>query len=162
MRLIAGEIGKPHGIGGEVYVVPISDDPNRFAPGAELLHSDGRPMRIETARRHHDRLLVKFEGIDSRDAAETLRGILFVEEAHLRDLEDDEFWEHELVGCTVLRADGDKVGEVARVVPGVAQDLLAIQTDAGERLVPLVKEIVVKIDARAREVIVDPPEGLLE
>ena len=160
-HLIAGEIGKPHGIRGDVYVVAISDDPHRFAPGSELIHADGRHLIVENSRRHANRLLVKFEGIDTRDAAETLKGGLFVAQEHLRQLDQGEFWEHELIGCKVRTVDGEKVGEIDRIIPGAAQDLLAISTPVGERLVPLVKEIVVMIDPAGREVIVDAPEGLL-
>lgn len=76
--LIAGEIGKPHGISGEVYVVRISDDPHRFDPGSRLIHEDGRELEIQSSRLHRDRLLVKFAEADSREEAEALRGTLFV------------------------------------------------------------------------------------
>ena len=65
-------------------------------------------------------------------------------------------------GAALPRPSGIEVGTVARVVPGPAQDLLALDTPVGERLVPLVKEIVVEIDTRNRRVVLDPPQGLLD
>jgi 16S rRNA processing protein RimM len=161
-RLLAGEIGKPHGLGGEVYVIRISDDPLRFEPGSKLIHADGRALVVETSRAHHDRLLIKFEGFDDRSAAEDLRGTLFVKPEDVRALQDDEYWPHELVGCTVALRDGSIVGEVGAVVPSPAHDLLQVTTPSGDRLVPIVKEIVVDVNVGARRITIDPPEGLLD
>jgi 16S rRNA processing protein RimM len=160
--LIAGEIGKPHGLTGEVYVVPISDDPQRFQPGARLIHDDGRELSIAAVRTHGTRLLVQFEGVDDRTAAESLRGTLFVGRDQLRSLGDDEYWSHELTGCEVQLPDGQRVGEVTDIVPAPAQDLLQIDTAAGNRLVPLVKEIVIEVDLDARKIVIAPPDGLLD
>jgi len=160
--LIAGEIGKPHGINGDVYVVRISDDPRRFEPGAELIHSGGRTLVVERARPHRDRFLVKFEGVSSREAAEELRGTLYVSAGEARDLEEGEFWERDLIGCEVLDTMDTPLGEVTGVLPGAAQDLLELKTQAGTRLVPLVEEFVVEIDPSRGRIVLDPPEGLFD
>ncbi|MDQ3766236.1 MAG: ribosome maturation factor RimM [Actinomycetota bacterium] len=160
--MLAGAIGKPHGLGGEVYVIPISDDPGRFQPGACLVHADGRVLTVETNRGHAHRLLVKFEGVDSRADAERCRGTLYIGSDDLRQLDEDEYWPHELAGCSVVDPTGASVGTVVGVVPGAAQDLLAIEAPGGERLVPIVKNIVVGVDLGDRRVTIDPPEGLLD
>jgi 16S rRNA processing protein RimM len=160
--LIAGEIGKPHGLAGEVYVVRISDDPRRFEPGSQLLHEDGRELRVAGARPHGNRFLVRFAGYEDRSAAESLRGAVFVRGEDVRALDDDEYWPHELTGCNVFLVDGVRVGEVGGVIAGAGQDLLQVETNAGERLVPLVKEIVVDVDVPLRRIVIAPPEGLLD
>jgi 16S rRNA processing protein RimM len=160
--LLAGQVGKPHGLGGEVYVLPISDDPRRFEPGARLSHESAGPLVVASARRHGNRLLVRFEGIETRPRAEGLRGALFVGPEQLRNLEPGEYWAHELVGCTVFDHGGAEIGRVDRVVPGAAQDLLAVSTARGERLVPVVADIVVEVDVAGERITIDPPEGLLE
>lgn len=160
--MLAGQIGKPHGLGGEVYVIRISDDPRRFEPGSELLHEDGRTLVVAETRTHRDRFLVRFEGFTDRTAAEALRGALYVPASEARELEDGEFWERDLEGLDVVHArTGDPVGTVAYVLESPAQDLLVVETPAGERMVPLVDEIVVAVDVEAGRVEVDPPEGLL-
>ncbi len=143
-------------------MIRISDDPRRFEPGSRLHHEDGRELAVESARDHRNRLLVKFEGVDDRTAAEELRGVLYVEASEARDLDPGEFWEHDLTGLAVVRAGTRaEVGTVSHVQPGPAQDLLVLDTPGGERLVPLVAGIVVGVDLDAGEVTIDPPEGLL-
>ena len=160
---MAGQVGRPHGLGGEVYVFPISDDPRRFAPGSKLEHERLGELTVEASRRHRNRLLVKFVGVDGRGAAESLRGALYVSAAMLRELGRGEFWEHELVGATVVEAStGGVLGTVSGLVRGPAQDLLEVRTPGGERLVPLVADIVVEVDAAGRRIRVDPPAGLLD
>lgn len=139
----------------------ISDDPHRFDPGSRLLHSDGRTLTVENARPHRDRFLVKFEGIETREDAERIRGTLFVPATEVRKLDEDEFWEHDLVGCEVLDVGGRSLGTVTAIVPGPAQDLLEIATSRGTGLIPFVREIVRETDVGARRVVIDPPEGLL-
>ena len=160
--MIAGEIGKPHGISGDVYVVRISDDPRRFQAGSRLLHEDGRTLVVEKARVHRDRFLVKFEGVGSREEAEDIRGTLFVPATEARQLDDDEFWERDLIGCKVFTTGEVEVGAVSAVIPGPAQDLLEVATPNGPRLVPFVEDIVRTVDPDDRRIVIDPPEGLLE
>ena len=140
----------------------ISDDPGRFAPGSRMSDGAGKALVVERSRRHGRRLIVKFAGIDTRSAAEAARGSLFTEPEDLRELDPDEFWAQDLIGLTVVDASGQGLGTVADVVPGSAQDLLQLETPAGERLVPAVKDIVVEVDVPGRRVTVDPPAGLLD
>lgn len=144
-------------------MVPISDDPHRWEPGARLIHEDGRTVTVESSRRHKgSRLLVKFAGFDTRAAAETLRGAVYIEPQQRRALEHGEFWTEDLMGCAVVDAAGEVLGEVTAVVEGMAQDLLEVATPRGPRLVPLVGAIVTDVDVEARRITVDPPEGLFE
>ena len=139
----------------------ISDDPSRFAPGSSIEHEDGRVLEIESAHPHGDRLLIRFQGIGTREGAETLRGTLFISAQETRELDEDEFWHHDLIGCSVQVVEGAHIGEIRDVITGVAQDLLVVATGDEDRLIPLVKEIVTRVDLEGRVVVVDPPEGLL-
>lgn len=159
--LLAGEVGKPHGLAGEVYVIVISDDPGRFEPGSRLQREDGSVLTVATSRVHGTRFLVRFEGVDSREQAMLLRGPLYVEAGEARALDEDEFWHDDLVGCAVM-VNGSAVGTVSGVLAGPVQDLLRVDTDNGERLVPIVKEIVIAVDVTEKRIELDPPEGLLD
>jgi 16S rRNA processing protein RimM len=161
-RLLAGRIGKPHGLNGEVYVMAISDDPSRFSPGSVLRRDSGEPLAVEASRPHHNRLLVKFRGVDDRSAAENLRGSLFVGPEDLRELDDHQWWEHELVGLLAVDAQGNSLGRVTDVVFGPAQDHIVLATAAGERLVPLVAPLIRAVEVAAGRIVLEPPEGLLD
>ena len=144
--------------------MPISDDPRRFEAGARLERADGRELVIEGTRsRRDDRMLAKFQGVDDRTAADGLRGPLYIPASEARALAEDEFWPRDLVGFEVLHVSGEVVGAVVRVDFGVAHDLLAVDTrGGGERLVPLVKEIVVDVSTSKRCLKIDPPAGLVD
>lgn len=124
-----------------------------------LTHEDGRTLTIETARAHHDRLLIKFAEISDRTSAEQARGRLYVDAEDRRDLDADEFWPDDLIGCRVVDTSGVNLGEVTDVSSNAAQDLLVVD---GRYHVPMVKELVVNIDVEQRVITVDPPEGLFE
>jgi 16S rRNA processing protein RimM len=167
MRLVVGRIGRAHGIRGDVAVDVRTDDPEaRFAVGAVLDTdpADVGPLRIAAARRHSGRLLVRFEGVGDRDAAEELRGTtLHVDSADIAPLDDpDEFHDHELIGLAVRTVSGEPVGTVADVLHH-AQDLLVVGTDGGgEVLVPFVAPLVPEVDTEQGYIVIDPPAGLLD
>jgi 16S rRNA processing protein RimM len=158
-RLLAGQIGKPHGVGGEVYVIKISDDPRRFEPGAELYHEDGRVLTVESARPHRDRFLVRFAGIEDRESAQQARGALYIDADDRRTLEQDEYWPDDLIGCNVLDTQGNLLGVVTDVTSNAAQDLLIVD---GKNYVPMVAALVVSVDVASKAVVIDPPEGLFQ
>jgi 16S rRNA processing protein RimM len=160
--VLVAQVGKPHGIRGEVYLMKISDDRRHFEAGAELTRGGGTVLAIRSVRPHRDRFLVKFQGVETRTDADVLRGPLYAPPGERRELQEDELWAGELIGNSVLTVAGEAAGTVTGVVSGPAQDLLIVDTAAGERMIPLVKEFLVAVDAEAGTITVDVPEGLLD
>jgi len=166
--LVVGRIGRAHGIGGEVTVEVRTDDPAaRFAVGSRLRTDPAErgPLTVTGARPRPGGLVVAFDGVFGRDAADALRGtLLVVDSAALPALEDpDEFYDHELVGLAAFLTDGRGLGTVAEIVHGPGGDLLVVRAEDGqERLVPFVRAIVPAVDVARGRVVVDPPPGLLE
>ncbi|GAA2559612.1 ribosome maturation factor RimM [Mycolicibacterium diernhoferi] len=170
MELVIGRVAKAHGVTGEVVIEVRTDDPaGRFAPGAVLR---GRKPRggpehsyvIETVREHAGRLLVRLAGVNDRNAADEMRGTLFlIEAAELPPIDDpDEFYDHELEGLAVRTIDGTAVGTVAEVLHTAAGELLSVKTPEGrEVLVPFVGAIVTAVSRSEGIVEIDPPDGLL-
>ena len=159
---VVGRIGKPHGIRGEVTIRSESDDPHRFAPGATLLTGDGGALLVATSRPHRDAgFLVRFEGIDDRNAAEELRGtLLHAPPGTARALGEGEFWPSDLVGLIAVDPDGRVLGMIVDVELG-RQDRLVIERETGaEILVPFVADLV--DDPEGDHIVVRPPEGLLD
>ncbi len=137
MDLVVGRVVKAHGVTGEVVVEVRTDDPDtRFASGARLRarpNGDGpeREYVIESAREHSGRLLVRLAGVSDRDAADALRGTVFVVDSEeLPPIDDpDEFYDHQLEGLRVLTTAGTTVGTVAEVLHTAAGELLAVRAE---------------------------------
>lgn len=167
---MVGRVAKPHGVRGELVVDVSTDSVDvRFAVGTVLSITprDGvaRMVTVTAARPHTGRLLVFFDGVASREAAEELRGaVLVADPALLPPIEDpDEFYDHELEGLPVLTVGGAVVGAVREVLHGAGGELLVIDREGGgEALVPFVRQIVPEVDVPGRRIVIDPPPGLLE
>jgi 16S rRNA processing protein RimM len=168
--LVVGRIGRAHGIRGDVTVEVRTDAPElRFAPGAVLRTEPeaAGPLTVESARMHSGRLLIHFEGIPDRTAAEGLRDVLLVIDADdsgpAGEPDDDVWWDHELLDLEARTSGGELLGVVADMLHTPAGELLAIRRpDGAELLVPFVSEFVPVVDVPGGRIVVDPPAGLLE
>lgn len=175
-QVVVGRIGRPHGIRGEVSVEPRTDEPDRrFVVGTRLAteaprggvpHGPGRPqaLTIAAVRWHQDRLLVRFEEVADRNAAEVVRGLVLVVEVPDDEAPGDpeEFYDHQLVGLRVETTEGVVVGELGSVQHGSAQDLLVVRrTEGGEALVPFVTALVPTVDVAGGRIVVADRPGLL-
>jgi len=169
VRLVVARIGRAHGIRGEVTVEVRTDSPEeRFREGA-VLHvvpprgAGGLPrtLTVASARDHRGVLLLGFDGIADRTAAESLRGALLEAEVADEATEPDAWYDHQLVGLRVRDPRGSELGEIVSVEHG-AQDLLVVRLPGGERLVPFVGALVPTVDVAGGFVVVDAPPGLLD
>jgi 16S rRNA processing protein RimM len=122
-------------------------------------------LSVETSRWHQDRLLVRFLELGDRDAAEAARGLLL----HVPVLDgetpedDEEFYDHQLRGLSVLTTDGVEAGVVADVLHSGAQDLLVVRREGREdALVPFVSALVPEVDVTGGRLVVADRPGLLE
>ena len=164
---VVGRVARVHGLRGEVVVNPETDFPeSRFGPGRVVYRGSGegvRALTVASVRFHRGRPIVRFEGIDSIDAAEPLAGLeLRVPAGSLQALPADRFYHHDLVGCRIETRSGAIVGEVDHVESESGASQLAVTTGQGEVLVPLAATICVSIDVSRKVIVIEPPEGLLE
>jgi 16S rRNA processing protein RimM len=177
MRLVVGQITRPHGIRGEVVVHVTTDRPEAWFVVGSVLATDpatGAPipgldrakgLLIEAVRPHQDRLIVAFADVLDRNGAEALRGAqLWVDSADVADPEDpDEFNDFQLIGLAAVDTAGERLGEVIRIQHGPAADLLVVRLVEGrDVLVPFVRAIVPSVDVTGGRVVLTPPEGLFE
>jgi 16S rRNA processing protein RimM len=153
LRLEVGRIGRAHGLQGEVTVAPISNRPERFAPGSTLYAGD-QELRIVSSRRHQQRWLVRFDGVDGRDAAEALRNQLLFGDA-VDDAPEGELWAHDLIGSVVRDRQDRELGRVVAIEENPAHDLLVLE---GGALVP----VVFIVSNEPGTIVIDPPEGLFD
>lgn len=159
--LAVGRVGRAHGVRGEVAVQSLTEVEDRFASGSVLSLEDGRRLTVRASRPHRHRLLVKFDEIPDRTAAESLRGQVLLVEARVAPSLDEEnrFWVHQVVGLDVATEDGRSLGRVLEVQANPANDLWV--TDAGA-VIPAIREVVVEVDLGAGRVVVRPIPGLLD
>jgi 16S rRNA processing protein RimM len=170
--LVVGRIGRPHGLKGEVAVEPRTDEPDRrFAAGARLHTRRDRPgskpaattaVTVVGTRWHSGRLLVTFEEIADRTAAEEARGTMLVVPVDPGETPEDpeEFYDHQLVGLRVVAPSGEQLGVLTEIVHGAAQDLLVVRVGDREVLVPFVSALVPEVDVADGRIVVDDRPGL--
>lgn len=160
--VVVGKVTKAHGLQGEVVVLVFSDNPERFEPGSSMFLEDGREVHVRASRPNGGRLLVAFEGVGDRTAAEALRGLtLVVPRSFLPELPEGEFWPHQLEGCVVVTESGRTLGAITDVVANRANDLwVAVDESGAETMVPAIREVIVDVDVEAGRVLVRDIPGL--
>lgn len=175
-----GSIARPHGIRGECVADLLLEDsdilhktsgiyllvPGLCQPGEVCRQTPlPQPKKLAAFREHKGRLLLHFQDVQDRNAAETLRGLLVcIKEQELPLPENDDVFCFQLVGCRVLLPDGQELGSITEVItPTEEQEIWSISTaDGREVLFPAHPETVGEIDIQAQQVRIAPPEGLLE
>ncbi|MDR2744013.1 MAG: ribosome maturation factor RimM [Desulfovibrio sp.] len=161
-----GTLLRPHGIQGEIRMDWHADSSLPLDAPLWLAGERGpsRPVKALSCRRHQGRLLVRFEGIADRSAAEALCGHnLLVDRGFLPALAADEIYVQDLLGADVRLPDGRRLGHLDRLECPAGQDIWIILTDdGGEILFPAQPCFILGFDAARRAVYVDPPQGLTE
>jgi 16S rRNA processing protein RimM len=155
-ELEVGRVGTAHGVNGEVTISFVSNRAERTEAGT-VVHAGERTLVVAAARRHHDKWLVRFVGVDDRDDAIALRGAVLTAAPLVGAdvLEPDEYWVHELIGSAVVDVRGTTIGRVVAVEANPAHDLLVLD---GGGLVPM----PFVVDRRDGAIVVELPEGLLD
>ena len=160
---------KTRGLRGEIVADLLTDFPERFEGLEELIAvaPDGKraPLVLEDHWFQSSRVILKFAGYDSIEAAAALVGYEFaVPESERVELDEDEFYDWELTGCRVETVEGVELGLVREVLrTGGVEVLVVEKAEAkGEHLIPLAETICIEIDIDNKLIRVDPPEGLLE
>ena len=161
--VVVGIARKPHGLRGEMLVQVLTDDPERFKPGAEfLLGEQQTPVQIANIRQHNQGLLVAFEGFPTRESLEGYRNApLFMRVEDLPPLPDGEYYQHQLLGLDVADEDGASLGTLHEVLETGANDIYLVRdSEGGELLLPAIKDVVLSVDLDAKRITVRLLPGL--
>jgi 16S rRNA processing protein RimM len=162
VRVAVGKLTGVFGIRGEIKCKPSTLDSNAFAAGNTFTLGsapNAREVRCTGARRHHERLLLAFEGIATPEDARTIVGAELYAERSEPELASDEYLDRDLVGLRLIDAEGRELARVVGVQHFPAQDCLVV--DPGNALVPLVKAFIRRVDVAAGTILVDLPDGLI-
>ena len=171
--VVVGHMSKLHGTRGEILVWPLTDRPDTtFQPGVDLLVSDDAgsdpdpafpPVRVLAVRPYRKGLLVFFEGIEDRDRAELLRDRYLLRTFdEIEPLKEEEIFYHQLLGLLVVTTDGLEVGRVKEVYELSPTDLLEIEGEEKNHLIPFTRKVIVEWSVEEGRMVIDPPEGLLD
>jgi 16S rRNA processing protein RimM len=163
--ITVGRFGRPRGVSGDIYVIPATDDPERFLELTQIIavgKSKRTTLHLESAAIISGRPVVKVKGIDSREEAAQLTNLsveIPIDQA--RPLEEGSFYQFDLVGCKVIGVDGIEYGVVEEILFYPASDVYRIKSDRfGEVLLPVVDKFVIDVDVDRKRIVIQPPEGL--
>jgi 16S rRNA processing protein RimM len=161
--VLVAKIIKPHGIRGEMVLESWTDVEGRLENRAAFLLIDRgqvlREIAVESRRFIMGKPVFKFAGISSRTEAESLRNLeLGIPEDELGELQPNQYFIFHLIGMNVLLKDGREAGKVQDVISTDGGDLLELENGA---LVPFIDEICLDVDLEKKQIVIDPPEGLL-
>lgn len=160
------EIARPHGVQGELRLKVYNTDSDLLLhrPAMRLRFADGteRDVKLERARASNAALLVKIEGVTSRDAAEELRGALvLVPRDEFPPLEEGEFYACDIEGAEATLATGEVVGKVRGIQSYPTCTVLVVEREGAPVMeVPLVDGYVASVDVAQRRVVLVTVDGL--
>lgn len=159
--VVVGRVAGPHGIDGLMRIISFTrpvENLMSYAPW--FFHRDGAwrqvAVRADGARRHDNSFLCRVDGIDDREAAAALRGVLIgVPESALPESGPDEYYWRDLIGLDVVTLAGDRFGRVENLMATGANDALIVSDGANERLIPFIGSVIRDVDLGRSVIVVD-------
>lgn len=165
-RVTIGKISRVRGVKGEVVVVPLTDDPQRFLKLEEVTvtgDENSQQFFVERAREFKGKVLLKLRQVDSPEEARKLVGaFLEIERDQLVRLSEGSYFIFDIIGLEVVTTKGERIGAVKDVVSLPANDLYIVEGDEKLYHIPATKEVVERIDLKQKKIIIEPIEGLLD
>jgi len=158
-----GQIVAPHGVRGDVRIYPDTDFPKRFLK-MKYGYIDGKKYEVESARLHKRVVLMKFVGVDDRNAAELLvKKDLQVPREDLVPLQKGQHYIYDILGSAVYDLQGHELGKLTDVLRTGSNDVYVVTADGGkETLLAAIPDVIKSIDESAKKIVVDPPEWVDE
>jgi 16S rRNA processing protein RimM len=164
--LLIGYVTHAHGVRGQIKLHALTDRPEHLSTVKTVyLGDDLRSYSLRRAAEHKASvLIVTLGGVDTREAAEALRGQeVFIRERDAQPLAEDEYYLHDLPGLRVENVVGEELGTVKDVVEtGANEVLVVVRSDGSELLVPMIRDVVKRLDIIAKLVVIEPLPGMLD
>ena len=169
--LTVGKVVNTHGIRGELKVVSQTDFPEeRFAPGNTLTLIDSEsqrrlPVEVQSARAHKNMFILKLKGFDNINDAERYKGwTLKVTKDDLVELDEGEYYHHQIIGCTVVDENGQELGMITEILSPGANDVWVVQEQQAKGkqiLIPVIDDVLLDVNTDTKTVTVRLMEGLV-
>ena len=165
--IVVGRFGRPRGTSGEIYVNPLTDNPERFK-GNETLwieSEDGwKKIKVLSVRFISGRPALRIEASETpEDAKRFTNQYLYIKADELDQLPEGSYYHFDLIGCRVTDTEGKQLGEIVNIESYPANDAWVIETGEGKRILfPAVKKFIVEVDIEKNLVVINPPEGIFD
>jgi len=156
-----GVIVAPHGVRGELRIMPLTDFPDRFLT-MEDCYIDGERYHFTSAKFHKQFILASFKEVPDRNAAERVaKKEVQVEREDLVPLEEGQYYIFDIVGLNVEDTKGEPLGIVAEVLQPGANDVYVVKSEGKpDLLLPVLKSVIISVDLENKKMIVNPPEWI--
>ena len=166
-RLQVGAISSTHGVRGEVKVFPMTDDVTRFKKLKEVIlvtDKTEKVLKITSVKFFKQFVILKFEGIDSLNDVEVYKGAnLFVDRKNAVKLQKDEYFIADLIDLVVVDEDEKEIGILVDVMKTGANDVYIVKNEDGKELLfPAIKECILNVDLKKKQIKVHVMDGLLD
>ncbi|CAM2898161.1 ribosome maturation factor RimM [Paenibacillus sediminis] len=167
--LTVGKIVNTHGIRGELKILSHTDFPDvRFAKNSllQIVNPDTMeiiPVHVESSRLHKNMYIVKFKEYNNINDVEKYKGwMIKVSKDQTVDLEEGEYYFHEIIGCRVVSEEGEELGVITEILTPGANDVWVVKTPSGKSiLLPVIDDVILDVNVADQLVKVHLMEGLL-
>jgi 16S rRNA processing protein RimM len=165
--LQVGKVVNTHGVKGEVKVVPLTDDPQRYDKLKWVYAGNDdtkQILNIESVKYFKNTVIIKFKEVPDMDGAINLKEqYLYVDRKNAVKLPKDTYFICDLIGSEVFETDGTKLGDLRDIIQTGSNDVYIVKSESGkEILVPALKSVVKEISIENKKIVVELPEGLIE
>ena len=162
--LTIGRIVAPRGVRGELKAEILTEDPQRFYDlDTVYLGEQQIPFPVRNISLHppKNQAFLQLEGIHDRESADAWRdAYIYVAMEDALPLEEGQYYFHQIEGLAVVTTNGEPLGRIQEILPTGANDVYVIDGPHGELLLPVIRDVVCKIDLEKGVVVVRVPEGL--
>jgi 16S rRNA processing protein RimM len=167
--LSVGKVVNTHGIRGELKVLSQTDFiEERFAPGSKLTLLNPEMTQqiqvvVQSSRLHKEMIIAKLKGYDNINDVEKYKGwSLKVTKDNLIDLEEGEYYQHQIIGCRVVTDEGEELGVITEILVPGANDVWVVEQSKGKQvLIPVIDDVLLNVDVANKLVTVRLMEGLI-
>ncbi len=158
-----GQIVNTHGLRGDLKVMPWCDDPEVFHE-LEYVLIDDKEFAIQKSAIHKNMVLLKLEGIDHINEAETYRNkVLFVPREELGELPEGTYYICDLLGCRVETDDGRVLGSICDIIKTGSNDVYVVENEAKKQvLIPVIDQVIKSVDIDEKLVVITPLKGMID
>ncbi len=165
-RVTIGQISRVRGVKGEMVVVPLTDDPQRYLKLDRVtISKEGnvREFMVEGVREFKGKILLRLKQVEGPEEAKKLvGGFVEIQRNQVVKLHEGRYFVFDIVGLEVVTTEGRRIGKVKEVLSLPGNDVYVVQGEERQYDIPALKEIVKKVDLQEGKMIIQPMEGLLE